>query len=217
MTTDADLKDVRAWLLAEHHETVDADRLGHVRAELQRIVADGVRGAVVELGCYRGAMTLWMRCVLDACGDDRPIHVYDSFEGLPETTEEDEIVMPSGLFTSSPADLLAVFAAWDRRPPHVHPGWFEDTLAGRLPDRIAFGYLDGDLYASTLVSLTQCVPRLQPGGALIIDDYTDPGARPGAVAPFPGVKAACDAYFGAPSPVETLPGDVAYGRYRRRD
>jgi O-methyltransferase len=216
VTTDADIEDLRSWLLTEHRETVDPDRLAHVRSELERIVSEGVPGPVVELGCYRGAMTLWMRSVLDAYGDERPIHVFDSFEGLPDTTEEDEIVMPSGLFTCSPADLVKSFDAWGRRPPHVHPGWFDDTLAGQLPDRIAFGYLDGDLYSSTMVSLAECVPRLVPGGALIIDDYTDPGARPAAIAPFPGVKSACDAFFGTPSPVETLPGDVAYGRFRRQ-
>ncbi|MFI6346452.1 TylF/MycF/NovP-related O-methyltransferase [Streptomyces sp. NPDC050560] len=215
MTTDTGLDEMRSWLLTEHHETVDPARLGHVRAELERVVRDGVPGPVAELGCYRGAMTLWMRAVLDACGDDRAIHVFDSFEGLPDTTEEDEIVMPSGVFACSPDDLLAAFDTWGRRRPEVHPGWFDSTLRDQLPDRIAFGYLDGDLYASTLVSLTECVPRLAPGGALIIDDYTDPAAGPDTIAPFPGVKAACDAYFEGRSPVETLPGDVAYGRLRR--
>lgn len=216
MTTDhLNLGELHTWLLTEHQETVDPDRLRHVRGELERVAAEGVPGAVVELGCYRGAMTLWMRCVLDSLGDDRPIHVFDSFQGLPDTTEEDEIVMPTGIFTCSPDEMLKAFETWHLRPPHLHPGWFEDTLAGQLPDEIAFGYLDGDLYSSTAVSLVECVPRLAPGGALIIDDYTDLDARPGAIAPFPGVKVACDEYFGTPSPVETLPGEVSYGRYVR--
>ncbi|MFE3323234.1 TylF/MycF/NovP-related O-methyltransferase [Streptomyces sp. NPDC059176] len=215
LATDSDLDELRLFLLTEHHETVDPARLTYVRDELERIVSDGVCGPVVELGCYRGAMTLWMRAVLDARGDDRPIHVFDSFEGLPDTTEEDEIVMPSGVFACSADDLLAAFDTWRKRPPQIHPGWFDTTLADGLPDRIAFGYLDGDLYSSTLVSLAECVPRLAPGGALIIDDYTDPCAAAGTVAPFPGVKAACDAYFEGRSPVESLPGGVAYGRFRR--
>jgi O-methyltransferase len=212
------LEELRAWLLQEHHETVDPDRLRHVRAEVERVVAEDVPGAVVELGCYRGAMTLWIRAVLDSLGDDRPIHAFDSFEGLPDTTEEDEIVMPTGLFASPQEEVLKGFERWDRTPPHLHPGWFEDTLAGELPAQIAFGYLDGDLYSSTRISLIECVPRLAPGGSVIIDDYTDPDLRPGRIAPFPGVKAACDEYFGTPSPVETLTGDgeLSYGRYVHR-
>jgi O-methyltransferase len=162
-------------------------------------------------------MTLWMRAVLDALGDDRPIHAFDSFEGLPDTTEEDEIVMPSGLFASPRQEVLDGFARWGLTPPHLHPGWFEDTLSTGLPDRIAFGYLDGDLYSSTKISLSECLPRLAPGAALIIDDYTDPEASPGRIAPFPGVKAACDEFFGTPSPGEALTGDgeLSYGRYIR--
>jgi O-methyltransferase len=214
--TRVPLDELRDWLLREHGETVDADRLSYVRAELERVIAEGVPGAVVELGCFRGAMTLWMRAVLVHLGDDRPIHVYDSFEGLPDTTEEDEIVLPAATLAAGQDEVLATFAAWDQPPPHLHPGWFADTLPTGLPDRIAFGYLDGDLYSSTVVSLAECVPRLAPGGALILDDYADPQVNPNTVVKFPGVKVACDEYFGA-SGVEVLvaAGDLAYGRYVR--
>ncbi|MEU5633281.1 TylF/MycF/NovP-related O-methyltransferase [Streptomyces rishiriensis] len=211
------LDDLHAWLLRTHGETVDPDRLGHVRREVERVVADGVPGAVVELGCFRGAMTLWIRAVLDSLGDDRPVHVFDSFEGLPDTSEEDEIVMPLGAMSAGQAEVAATFAAWHKTPPPMHPGWFEDTLHTQLPERIAFGYLDGDLYSSTVVSLAECVPRLAPGGSVILDDYADPEANPRTVVKFPGVKRACDEYFGLPSPVEVLigEGDLAYGRYIR--
>ncbi len=216
-TTPISLDELHAWLLSEHGETVDPDRLYHVRAEIERIVAEGVSGPVVELGCFRGAMTLWMRAILDSLGDHRAIHVYDSFEGLPDTTEEDEIVMPTGAMSATQDDVLATLAHWHREPPVLHPGWFEDTLATRLPETIAFGYLDGDLYGSTVVSLAECVPRLAPGGSLLLDDYADPEANPRTVVKFPGVKTACDEYFGSPSPVEVLvgEGDLAYGRYLR--
>ncbi|MEV5374502.1 TylF/MycF/NovP-related O-methyltransferase [Streptomyces nondiastaticus] len=211
------LAELHQWLLREHGETVDPDRLGHVRAEVERIVAEGVPGAVVELGCFRGAMTLWIRSVLDSLGDSRPVHVFDSFEGLPDTTEEDEIVMPLGAMSAGQAEVVATFAAWSKTPPLMYPGWFEDTLHDGLPGQIAFGYLDGDLYQSTVVSLAECVPRLAPGGSVILDDYADPEANPRTVVKFPGVKLACDEYFGIPSPVEVLvgEGDLAYGRYVR--
>ncbi|MGW0534420.1 TylF/MycF/NovP-related O-methyltransferase [Streptomyces sp. NPDC003032] len=211
------LDELRTWLLDEHGETVDPDRLGYVRAEVERIVKEDVPGAIVELGCFRGAMTLWIRSILDSLGDDRDIHVYDSFEGLPDTAEQDEIVLPSGLMAATPEELLATFEKWGRAAPHIHPGWFEDTLPDGLPEQIAFGYLDGDLYTSTVVSLETCVPKLAPGGALLLDDYADPEANPRTVVKFPGVKQASDEYFGAASPVEVLigEGDLAYGRYVR--
>ncbi|WUS38328.1 TylF/MycF family methyltransferase [Kitasatospora sp. NBC_01250] len=214
---ERDLEDLREWLLREHGETVDPDRLRFVRAEVERIVAEGVPGAVVELGCFRGAMTLWIRSILDALGDDRPVHAFDSFQGLPDSTEEDEIVMPLGAMSASQAEVLATFAERGKTPPLMYPGWFEDTLPTQLPEQIAFGYLDGDLYSSTVVSLAECVPRLALGGAVLFDDYADPEANPLTVVKFPGVKTACDEYFGSPSPVEVLigEGDLAYGRYVR--
>lgn len=217
MMTRSSLADLRSWLLLEHGETVDADRLGHIRCELERMILDRIPGAVVELGCFRGAMTLWMRAVLDAHGDERPIHVYDSFLGLPETTEEDEIILPSGVMAATVQDVLATFASWDAAPPIMHAGWFEDTLPSQLPDAVAFAYLDGDLYSSTKTSLAECVPRLSPGGVLILDDYADPAANPQAFVKLPGVKLACDEFFGLPSPVDVLlgEGDLAYGRYIR--
>jgi O-methyltransferase len=223
MTTDTattgrtSLPELHAWLLREHGETVDPDRLHYVRAEVERVVAEGVPGPVVELGCFRGAMTVWIRAVLDSLGDDRPIHVFDSFEGLPESTEEDEIVMPSAAMSASQQEFLATWAVWHGEPPVQHPGWFEDTLPTGLPEPIAFGYLDGDLYSSTQVSLTEVVPRLAPGGSIILDDYADPEANPRTAVKFPGVKLAGDEYFGTPSPVEVLvgEGDLAYGRYVR--
>ncbi|MFC5183717.1 TylF/MycF/NovP-related O-methyltransferase [Actinomadura harenae] len=214
---DDSLAELESWLLRVHGETVDADRLGHVRAELGRVVADRVPGAVVELGCFRGAMTLWMRAVLDTLGDRRPIHVFDSFRGLPETTEEDAIILPTGVMAATPEEVLATFARWDREPPVMHPGWFEDTLPAELPDPLAFVYYDGDLYGSTMTSLTECVPRLAPAGAIILDDYADPGTNPRAAVKLPGVKLACDEYFGEGSPIDVLvgEGDLAYGRYVR--
>lgn len=209
------LEDLRSWILSHHGETVDPDRLAYVRAELERIAADAVPGPVVELGCFRGAMTLWMRAVLDALGENREIHVFDSFEGLPESTEADEIVLPRGVLAATVQDVAATFRAWGKAEPLYHPGWFEDTLAARLPDRIAFGYLDGDLYSSTAVSLRECVPRLVPGGALILDDYADPAAVDGVLVKLPGVKRAADDHFGSPSPVRALAGPpgLALGRY----
>ncbi len=85
-----------------------------------------------------------------------------------------------------------------------------------LPDEIAFAYLDGDFYDSTLTGLTHCVTRLVPTGVLLVDDYADTAVNPRAWDGLPGVKRACDAYFGAPSPVTVVgEGDLAFGRYEK--
>jgi O-methyltransferase len=81
---------------------------------------------------------------------------------------------------------------------------------------IAFGYLDGDFYESITESLRHCLPRMAPGGLLVIDDYADIEANPRAWNGLPGVKKACDDYFGPDSPIEPVisDSDLPMGIYR---
>ncbi|MFJ7904022.1 TylF/MycF/NovP-related O-methyltransferase [Streptomyces sp. NPDC096198] len=215
---DPTLKDLHAWLLREHSGTVCADRLRVIADELASLTARGLPGAVVELGSYKGAMALWIRGVLDSLGEQaREIHVYDSFQGMPAPGAEDSDHLAAGELLSSPDDVRATHATWGKPAPVIRPGWFEETLLKALPDEITFAYLDGDFFASTLTGLTHCVPRLVPTGVLLVDDYADTATNPRAWDGLPGVKRACDAYFGTPSPVTAVvgEGDLAYGRYEK--
>jgi len=211
---------LRAWLLQEHASTVCADRLRVVADELYRLHRSRRAGAVVELGCYRGAMALWMRHILDSLGEtEREVHVFDSFAGMPAPGSQDSDHLAEGELWSSPQDVLDTHARWGRKPPVIHQGWFHRTLPVELPEAVAFAYLDGDFYASTLTGLHHCVPRLVPGSVLLIDDYADTAANPRAWNGLPGVKRASDAFFGQPSPVVAIAGegDLAFGRYTAPD
>ena len=44
------------------------------------------------------------------------------------------------------------------------PGWFKDTLPSAPIEKLALMRLDGDMFESTLDSLTALYPRLSPGG-----------------------------------------------------
>lgn len=212
-----ELERLRRWLLVEHAGTIDADRLAVVADRLVEVVNAGTEGVVVELGCFRGAMALWMRAVLDTLGDGRHIHVYDSFQGLPARGPHDSDYLDGVPLVAAAKEVIVLHEQWGRAAPVIHPGWFSDSLPGGLPDVIAFAYLDGDFYSSILTSLVHCVPRLSPGAVLIVDDYADTDLNPRAWDGLPGVKRACDEFFGRPSPIEVVAGegDLAFGLYRR--
>lgn len=215
-TPELSLAELHDWLLEHHSDTVDVDRLPAIRTELEHLATRNVPGSVVELGCYQGAMALWMRAVLDTTGQhQRHVHVYDSFQGLPERGTKDPNLFEAGYLRAEPEQVLALHDRWGRTSPTIHPGWFADTLPGQLPDQIAFAYLDGDYYESIHTCLTACVPRMAPGGTLIVDDYADLTANPKAWNGLPGVKAACEDYFRAPTPLQAITGagDLAFGRY----
>ncbi|PJN37373.1 hypothetical protein CG747_29250 [Streptomyces sp. CB02959] len=109
--------------------------------------------------------------------------------------------MATGEFAAPATEVRTLHETWGLPQPVFHEGWFDRTLPGDLPERIAFGYLDADRYASTLTCLRACVPRLPAGAVLVLDDYTDasaPGADRGypAQPKAPGVRKACEEFFG---------------------
>lgn len=211
-----DLAALYEWIVTKHAETTSSDRINALTPHLIQVCLERVPGDLVELGCYRGATSVWMRSVLDCIGDEeRSIHVFDSFQGMPKPRPVDQHHVDEGDLAATPDDVLQIHRQWGRRPPEIHPGWFADTLPDRLPDKIAFAYLDGDFYDSIMTSLEQCLPRMADGGVIVLDDYADLDLNPGAWNGLPGVKKACDDFFGTPSPVRPVirDSDLPFGVY----
>ena len=118
---------------------------------LEQVIAYKVPGDVVDLGCNAGDSTIVMQKVVSTLSPERQVHAYDSFEGLPELTGTDvaDGVYGKG-YMAAPLDLFKrKFDALGLRHPHIHKGWFQDTVPQGLPERIAFALIDGDLYEST--------------------------------------------------------------------
>jgi len=139
-----------------------------------------VPGAVVECGVWRGGMIAGLA---DLLGKSRDYWLFDSFEGLPPAREVDgekalawqrNVESPTYYDNCMAPETSArkAMALSGARSYHVVRGWFEESLARpELPLTIALLRLDGDWYDSTLCCLQRLVPRLAPGGVVIIDDY----------------------------------------------
>ena len=56
---------------------------------LRRTIDLGIPGAVAELGCNKGVTAALLQSVLRAHRPSTPLHVYDSFEGLPQGNAND--------------------------------------------------------------------------------------------------------------------------------
>lgn len=164
-------------------DQVNKDQVRVILRELEKVLEQRTEGAIVEFGCYIGTTSLFIRRLLDARGDARAFHVYDSFEGLPPKTVEDESragdQFQAGELAVSKKDFLQQFKKAGLQTPVTHKGWFSDLTETDIPDKIAFAFLDGDFYTSIRDSLKLVRPRLQPGSTLIIDDYARE-ALPGA-------------------------------------
>lgn len=173
-------------------------------------LARGVWGAIAECGVFAGAQAAAMALASLHHGQPRTVHLFDSFQGIPEAGPRDDRtitdlvgvgqgrLVSTGQSVCSAAAVRQHFAEWGLGdyPFAFHPGWFQDTVPDAAdalsPPRPRTPYtkglavlrLDGDLYESTRVCLEHLAPLVNPGGVIIIDDYALTGCR-----------AACEEYW----------------------
>lgn len=144
---------------------------------LQAIRDEQVPGAIVEFGVWQGNGLEQIIIRAEALGLRRPVFGFDSFEGLPQPSDDDLKCFKAGAFVGSIDDVSARLKTAER--PHVRlvKGWFCDSL--RSPEivneaglaRIAFARIDGDLYESTVDCLNFLEGRLAHGSYLMFDDW----------------------------------------------
>lgn len=104
-----------------------------------------VPGDFCELGCHEGKSAVVFQRILQHYDPSRNLHLYDSFEGLPNASAENgHANAHKGDMATTKDALIANFKRLNLRQPILHQGWFEDTLPTQLPDKIAFAHLDGD-------------------------------------------------------------------------
>lgn len=120
-------------------------------------------GPWLEFGVYRGRSARWL---LRHLPENGALHLFDSFEGLPESWEER---LPAGAFALPSRD-------WPRfHDPRVymHVGRFHESLQlwrdvhGIAP---ALVHIDCDLYESTRQALQGLNGLIRPGCILAFDE-----------------------------------------------
>lgn len=156
----------------------------HLLAALHRSLANG--GDICEFGVAQGATSALIANELaHHARKGVLLWLYDSFEGLPPPTKEDELIDDImnlgdiGLYAGKMAvPLMHVTArlqeieGWPKQNTRIVPGFFgAATAADALPERVAFAYVDFDFYRPILDVLTALHDRLVPGSTVMVDDY----------------------------------------------
>jgi O-methyltransferase len=187
-----------AW----RHEIVQAISVG-----VDYIYEAGVEGDIAEFGTMTGTTAYVIARTVrhydtrhrkfGPSGDRRylpkTLHLFDSFEGLPESTagpdvESDHVRSGTwargscvGLTADELRRLCARFVSAERVRTYV--GWFADTLP-KIPDstRLALVHVDSDLYQSAKDVLDQVFGRglVTEGAAVFFDDWNPNRADPKA-------------------------------------
>jgi O-methyltransferase len=161
---------------------------------------EGLPGSIAECGVWSGGGIGLMALASRRAGNrSRRFHLFDSFEGLPQPSPEDQDVLAE--FRTKHPDvplddagtasaLQSIGACVGADAPAVrdfltkglkiepsqlvfHIGWFQETvLAARdTIGPLAILRIDGDWYESTKVCLENLYDRVVDRGFIIVDDY----------------------------------------------
>jgi hypothetical protein len=145
-----------------------------------------IPGDIAEVGVYRGGSS---KLICEAKGN-RPLHLFDTFEGLPDSSVNDSKRFHKNQYLSSLEYIQGLLKGFPNI--YFYKGLFPTTAGPVSQKKFSFVHLDVDLYESTKNSLEFFYPRMSKGGVIISHDYL--GSK--------GVKAAFDKFFDdKPEPV----------------
>jgi O-methyltransferase len=177
------------------------DRMVFLKQATERIAKQGLEGAFIECGVWRGGNLLIMRDVLASRHiPAQRIYGFDTFAGMTKPDDRDRKIC-----NNEPA-----LPTWGSQQRGEHNEWcfapIEDvqkvvpdvtlikgdvleTIPASLPEKIALLRVDVDWYEPTKHILTHALPRMVKGGCIIFDDYGSwAGARKAIDECLPGAK-----------------------------
>ena len=151
-----------------------------------------IEGDMAEVGVFEGGSA---RVILEA-ENNKILHLFDTFEGLPEVSEHDSKWFSKGQYYG-PVEVVEKNLAG--LPNYeLHKGIFPVETGGAIRDKkFSFVHLDVDIYSSTKDAIEFFYPRISRGGVLISHDYVSAE----------GVRSAFDEFFAdKPEPLIEMSG-----------
>ena len=141
-------------------------------------------GDIAELGTFKGGSAL---LIGQANASRKRMHLFDTFEGIPQATESLDSVVAGDIKGPSLTQVQQVLAEYADCITY-YPGVFPETTA-RVPPDLTFSLvnLDADVFGATRDALEFFYPRMNRGGVILVHDYSQPHCI--------GVKVAVDEFF----------------------
>jgi hypothetical protein len=179
-----------------------------------------VDGDVCEFGVAQGHTSALIANEIASSG--KVLHLFDSFEGLPNPTEKDQlkddifslgkIAAYTGTMNCSEDMVLSRLDAisFPKDRYVLHRGFFENIVKTdkALPKKVSFAYVDFDFYEPIKLALEYLNETAAPGAIFIVDDYDFFST---------GGKAAVDEFVreknGSAPRYECFVPDVKYGHF----
>lgn len=153
--------DMKVFNTANAHSLLGNVKMQRLR-DLARSVAH-VEGSFAEFGVYKGGSAF----LLASDHKERTLHLFDTFEGIPDKGDGD--IHNVGDFNDT--SIEAVRQLLQGKKVLFHQGFFPDTAKGLESEKFAFVHIDADQYQSALDACEYFYPRMSEGGIMLFDDY----------------------------------------------
>ena len=134
--------------------------------------ARNLPGNYAEFGVYRGGCS-WMVLATAGLEPSRRMHLFDTFEGIPQDnlTDDERKAELGGRLSDTSVDYVArLLKPWDPIP-RLWRGDVFDTIPAADTDALAFVHMDLNAAAPTRHVLEHIYDRIVPGGIVVFDDY----------------------------------------------
>lgn len=152
-----------------------------------------IKGNIAEIGVYRGGSAK----IICEAKEDKSLHLFDTFEGIPELSKWDTGDYHKGELQASLKDVKSYLNKY--RNVYFYKGLFPSTAKPIRNKKFSFVNIDVDIYESTLNCLKFFYTRMNPGGVIISHDYINKNAA--------GVRKAFDNFFkDKPEPIIEISG-----------
>ena len=125
-----------------------------------------IDGEMAEVGVYQGCSAR----IISVASGAKPLHLFDTFEGLPSPNATETDRMSAGHYAASLGSVQKFLSG--ERNIHFYQGLFPATAHPVSDRKFSFVHLDVDLKSSTLACLDFFYPRMVPGGVILSHDYS---------------------------------------------
>jgi hypothetical protein len=146
-------------------------------------LVNNLEGSLVECGFGKGkTANIFTDFMLDGTIQKRTMYLYDSFEGFPAPSKEDESKRnPQKGEWAVPIEEANKVKEKANVPVEVVKGYFEDTIKDYNGGPIAVLHIDCDLYQSYKTVLETLYDKVVTGGLIMFDEYGEGKKWPGGV------------------------------------
>jgi len=133
-------------------------------------------GDMAEVGVYQGGSAK----LISEAKNDKVLHLFDTFEGLPSVSDNDTHFgtkyWKTGEFNDTSLDNVKKYLSKYKKI-NFHKGKFPETSEPIKDKKFSFVHLDVDLFQSTKDCLEIFFPKMINGGIILTHDYHTDGVK----------------------------------------